>query len=434
VKDIEKIASCYHPAGNKTRERVFSRKDIEILAPVGSWESLRAAVAARADAVYFGVGQLNMRAGSAAAFTADNLLEIVAVARAAKVKTRLTVNTVIYDDEMEQMRTLIDRARAEGVDAVIVSDQAAMLYAHSTGVEVHLSTQLNISNFETVKFYAQWADVMVLARELTLEQVQTIHDGIVREKICGPHGEPVRIEMFVHGALCMAVSGRCYLSLHDSGHSANRGACRQLCRRSWLLRDRETGDEIAAESHYLLSPKDLCTIGFLDRMLAAGVRVMKIEGRARSAEYVRRTVECYDEAVHAVVAGEFSPERAAGWTARLAEVFNRGFWDGYYLGAPVVELSKRYGSSATRTKVYVGKVTNYFKRIGVAEIAVEASPLERGSEILVLGPTTGVLGGSADEVFVSERPAEVAPQGGLCSVKMPLVRRGDKLYKIVTAQ
>jgi putative protease len=410
---------------------MINREDIEILAPAGSWESLRAAVAAGADAVYFGVGALNMRSGSAANFTPDDLPKIVRIARRAGVRTRLTVNTVIYDEELDAMRALIDRAAEAGVDAVIASDQAAILYARERGMAVHISTQVNVSNVEALRFYAQWADTVVLARELTLEQVRRIADA----GITGADGRPVRIEMFAHGALCMAVSGKCYLSLHECGESANRGACRQICRRSYRLTDTETGAEIAADGRYLLSPKDLCTLPFLDRMLEAGVRVLKIEGRARSAEYVSRVVGCYREAVEAVVEGTFSADRAAEWVARLGEVFNRGFWGGYYLGAPTVELTREYGSAATRRKVYVGRVTNFFRRVGVAEVQVEASPLDVGDRIVIMGATTGAQEGVVGELFVDERPVAAAPQGKRCSLKTAgVVRRGDKLYKIVDAQ
>lgn len=414
---------------------MLTRSDIEIMAPVGSYESLMAAIAAGADSVYFGVGKLNMRSKSAANFTLDDLARIVSIARQHGLKTYLTVNTVLYDDEIATMHEVIDRAKREGVDAVIVADQSAILYARSVGMEVHISTQLNVSNTETLRFYAQWADVVVLARELNLDQIARIHDNICREPICGPGGQPVKIEMFAHGALCMSISGKCYLSLHECGQSANRGACRQICRRSYMLRDRDTGEEIAVEGRYLLSPKDLCTIPFLDRFIGAGVRVLKIEGRARSAEYVKRVVETYDEAVRAVVEGTFSAEKADRWVERLSEVFNRGFWSGYYQGAPVVELSAHYGSSATVRKVYVGKITNFFKKIGVAEVQVEASPLERGASYVILGETTGALEGTVEEVYVDERPAEVAPQGIFCSIRTPQpVRRGDKLYKIVPAE
>ncbi len=425
------------------------RSDIEIMAPVGSWEALAAALDAGADSIYFGVEGLNMRARSSANFTLDDLGEIVRRARARNVKSCLTVNTVIYDDEVDLMHGIIDRAAAEGVSAIIASDQSAILYARKAGMEVHISTQLNVSNTDTLKFYSQWADTVVLARELTLEQVARIHSETERQNIRGPKGGLVKIEMFAHGALCMAVSGKCYLSLHENGGSANRGACMQLCRRGYVLRDSETDDEIAVENNRLLSPKDLCTLPFLDRMLDAGVRVLKIEGRARSAEYVKRVVEVYSEAVEAIMAdsatekngtklqtGEkrFTPERVEEWTNRLAEVFNRGFWGGYYLGAPVPELTKSYGSSATRRKVYVGKVTNFFRKISVAEILVEASPLETGSDVVVLGETTGAAEIGGIEVFVAEKPVQTASQGVFCSIKTDMVlRRGDKLYKIVNA-
>lgn len=413
----------------------MTRQDIEIMAPVGSYPSLMAAIDAGADSIYFGVEQLNMRARSSANFTLEDLSRIVKTAREHGVKTYLTVNTVLYDEELPVMRTIVDRALQEGVDAIIASDQAAILYARRIGMEVHISTQLNVSNLETLRFYSQWADVVVLARELTLPQIQHIHEGIERENICGPHGAPVKIEMFAHGALCMAVSGKCYLSLHESGCSANRGACRQICRRSYLLTDAETGHEIRSESNYLLSPKDLCTIGFLDRFLKAGVRVLKIEGRARSAEYVKRVVECYREAVEAVIDGSFCQEKVAAWTERLATVFNRGFWGGYYLGSPIAELSGAYGSSATKRKIYVGKVSNFFKKVSVAEIQVEASTLERGSELLFMGETTGALECTAETIFVDDKPAEIALQGSICTVKTPaLIHRGDQLYKIVEAK
>ncbi|MBP3356892.1 MAG: U32 family peptidase [Rikenellaceae bacterium] len=413
----------------------FGRGDIEIMAPVGSYESLQAALDAGADSIYFGVGDLNMRAKSSANFSLDDLARIVAEAHRRGVKTYLTVNTVLYDDELERMHEVIDRAAAEGVDAIIASDQAAILYARSRGVEVHISTQLNVSNSETLEFYSQWADVVVLARELDLERIREIAGRIEARDIRGPRGERIKIEMFAHGALCMAVSGKCYLSLHHTGCSANRGACRQICRRSYELTDRETGEVIRAESKYLLSPKDLCTIGFLDKFLDAGVRVLKIEGRARSAEYVKRVVECYSEAVEAVADGTYSEEKVREWLQRLGDVFNRGFWGGYYQGATTVELSSRYGSSAAKRKVFIGKVTNYFKKVGVAEVLVEAAPLESGSEVIFMGETTGVVEMTAESVFVADKPAEVALQGVYCSIKTPqLVHRGDRLFKLVSAE
>lgn len=402
------------------------------MAPVGSYESLRAAIAAGADSVYFGVGALNMRAKSAANFTPDDLGEIVRIAREAGVKTYLTVNTIVYDTEIAEMRRLIDRARAEGIDAVIAADFAVIRYARSTGVEVHISTQSNISNTEAVRFFAQWADVMVLARELSLEQVAAIRRAILEEPILGPKGEPVRIEMFAHGALCMAISGKCYLSLHESGCSANRGACRQVCRRKYTLADAQTGAQLEADGRYLLSPKDLCTIDFLDRFIEAGVRVLKIEGRARGAEYVKRVVECYDRALRALEADAYTPELAAELKERLSTVFNRGFWEGYYAGRPTVEHSAHYGSAATFRKVYVGKVTNFYKKISVAEVLVEAAPLRRGDRLLWMGETTGVVEQEAETIHLTDSPVQEVAQGSLCAVRTPaLVRRGDKLYKMV---
>ncbi|MBO5805673.1 MAG: U32 family peptidase [Tidjanibacter sp.] len=410
----------------------MKRSDIEIMAPCGCYEALHAAIAAGADSVYFGVGQLNMRSASAANFTLDDLAKIVAIAHEHGKKAYLTVNTVVYEDEIDTLHALLDRAAEERVDAVIVSDQAAILYARSKGLEVHISTQLSISNSETVRFYSQWADTVVLARELSLEQVRGVYDRIERDDICGPNGQKVKIEMFAHGALCMSVSGKCYLSLHATGCSANRGACRQICRHAYKLVDRDTGEELHAEGTYLLSPKDLCTIDFLDRFVDAGVRVLKIEGRARPAEYVKRVVECYDRALRAIEHGSFTPERVAKWKEELSTVFNRGFWGGYYLNQPVVELSQNYGSSATVKKVYVGRVTNVFKKAKVAEILVEASPLELGQKILISGETTGAVEFKPDQIWVDEKPAEVALQGRKCSVKLPQqVHRGDRLYKYV---
>ena len=402
------------------------------MAPVGSYESLVAAVAAGANSVYFGIGALNMRAASAANFGADDMAEIVEYAHSHGVKAYLTVNTIVYEEEIALMRTVLDAARDCGVDAVIISDQAAIEYASQIGLEVHISTQLNISNSETLRFYSRWADVVVLARELSLDRIAAISRKIKEENICGPSGELVKIEMFAHGAICMAISGKCYLSLHDNGCSANRGACRQICRHAYTLRDKDDDKEIRVDGQYLLSPKDLCTVDFLDKFIEAGVSVLKIEGRARSAEYVKRVVECYDEALRLMEAGEYTPESAEGLKERLATVFNRGFWGGYYLAQPAVELSNRYGSSATAKKVYVGKITNIFKKIGVAEVAVEASPFESGSRVVVLGKTTGAVEFEVGSVFVDEKPADVAPQGVLCSIEIPEgLHRGDKIYKYV---
>lgn len=414
----------------------MKRSEIEIMAPVGSYESLMAAIHAGADSVYFGVGKLNMRSASAANFTLDDLGRIVKTAHEHGVKTYLTVNTVVYEDEMADVHAVIDRARVEGVDAIIATDFAAILYARRVGVEVHISTQSNISNSEAVRFFAQWADTVVLARELSLEQVAAIHRQIVENDIRGPKGELVEIEMFAHGALCMAISGKCYLSLHETSCSANRGACRQICRRKYTITDRETGQALDIDGRYILSPKDLCTIDFLDRMVGAGVRVLKIEGRARGAEYVKRVVECYDRALRAMEAGEYTPELAASLKERLATVFNRGFWEGYYAGRPIAEHSRNYGSSATRRKVYVGKVVNFYKKISVAEVLVEAAPLARGEEIFFMGATTGVAEQRLDELHDRDgKPAESVRQGELCSIKTgELIHRGDQLYKFVPAE
>ncbi len=409
------------------------RSEIEIMAPVGSYESLAAAIQSGADAVYFGVGRLNMRSASAANFTLDDLGRIVAIARRAGVRSYLTVNTIVYEEELEAVREVIDRAKAEGVDAVIASDMAAIRYARSIGQAVHISTQCNISNSEAVRFYAQWADTVVLARELSLEQVAAIRRTIDRDDIRGPRGERVRIEMFAHGALCMSISGKCYLSLYETGCSANRGACRQLCRRKYTVTDKETGAALDVDGRYVLSPKDLCTIDFLDRMIGAGVSVLKIEGRARGAEYVRRVVACYDQALRAMEAGTYTPESAAELKERLRTVFNRGFWEGYYAGRPVVEHSPAYGSSATRRKVYVGKVVNFYKKLSVAEVAVEAAPLARGEEIFFMGATTGVAEQRLDELHGPDgAPCEAVVQGQLCAIRTPgVIRRGDQLYKFV---
>ena len=408
----------------------MKRTDIEIMAPVGSYESLRAAIAAGANSVYFGIGQLNMRSASAANFTADDMAEINRIAHENGVKTYLTVNTIIYDTELQQMHDVVDRAKAEGVDAIIASDMSVILYAYQVGVEVHISTQCNISNSEAVKFYSQWADVVVLARELSLEQIAMVHKAIVEQDIRGPKGELVKIEMFAHGALCMSISGKCYLSEHETACSANRGACRQICRRKYTIIDKDTGQMLDIDGRYILSPKDLCTVDFLDKFIAAGVSVLKIEGRARGAEYVKRVVESYDLALQAIERGEYSREYAESLKVTLAKVFNRGFWGGYYAGATIVEHSQNYGSSATRRKVYVGKVTNYFKRLGVAEVLIEASPLAVGDEILWMGETTGVVEQIVGEIRLDEKSVESVKQGDICSIKVEgrEIRRGDKLY------
>ena len=401
------------------------------MAPVGSYESLYAAINAGANSVYFGIGQLNMRSASAANFTADDMAEINRIAHENGVKTYLTINTIIYDTELELMHSVVDRAKAEGVDAIIASDMSVILYAYHAGVEVHISTQCNISNSEAAKFYSQWADVVVLARELSLEQIAMVHKAIVEQDIRGPKGELLKIEMFSHGALCMSISGKCYLSEHETACSANRGACRQICRRKYTLQDKDTGEMLDIDGRYILSPKDLCTVDFLDKFIAAGVSVLKIEGRARGAEYVKRVVESYDLALRAIERGDYSREYAEELKVTLAKVFNRGFWGGYYAGAKVVEHSTNYGSSATRRKVYVGKVTNYFKRLGVAEVLIEASPLAVGDEILWMGETTGCVEQIVGEIRLDLNPIEAVKQGDVCSIKVEgaEIRRGDKLYK-----
>jgi len=359
----------------------MDRKELEIMAPAGSFDCLVAAIEGGADSVYFGIGRLNMRSRSANNFSPEDLPEVMRICREYGVKGYMTLNITLYGEDLEDAYRALDMAKEAGVNAIIASDMAAIAYCRKIGLEVHISTQLSISNLESLRFYAQFADVIVLARELTLDQVKRIHEGILRENIRGPKGELVRIEMFAHGALCMAVSGKCYLSLGLTGASANRGACMQICRRGYEVRDLETGEKLVVDNKYIMSPKDLCTIDFMDKIIDSGVRVFKIEGRARSADYVRRCASCYRKAADAVCDGTFTPETAAALKNSLAEVFNRGFWDGYYLGAPLGEWSSVYGSQATRRKVYCGKVTNWFDRIGVAEITVESAPVKAGSDL-----------------------------------------------------
>ena len=415
------------------------------MAPVGSWESLAAAIEAGANSVYFGIEHLNMRARSSANFTTNDLHTIAERCQAAGVKTYLTLNTVMYPEDLPLMRTIVDHAKQAGISAIIASDIAVMQYANEAGVEVHLSTQLNIANTEALRFYAQFADVVVLARELNLDQVASIHRDIEAQHICGKHGEPIRIEMFCHGALCMAVSGKCYLSLQNYNLSANRGACVQICRRGYTVQDKETGMQLDIDNQYIMSPKDLKTIHFLNKMLDAGVTVLKIEGRARGAEYVKTVVECYREAIEAYEKGEYNrPEingRIAAWDERLARVFNRGWWDGYYLGQRLGEWTHEYGSRATRKKVYAGKVTNYFKQIGVAEFFVEAADIHQGDEFLVTGETTGAYEGVFTDIRIdlkqsgmenADIPAGTATKGVFFSAKTDkILHRGDKLYKLV---
>ena len=412
----------------------MNRKDFEIMAPVGSRESLAAALQAGADSIYFGIERLNMRAHSASTFTIDDLKEIAAACREQGVKSYLTVNTIIYGEDLPLMREILDAAHEAGISAVIASDIAVMTYARSIGLEVHLSTQLNISNAEALRFYAQFADVVVLARELKIEQVQEIYEAIVRDHICGPGGQPVRIEMFCHGALCMAVSGKCYLSLQNTGRSANRGECMQLCRRGYVVRDRETDTELEIDGPYIMSPKDLKTIRFLDKLVNAGVRVFKIEGRARGPEYVKKVVECYSEALEAIIDGTFTEEKKDAWDQRLSTVFNRGFWDGYYQGQRLGEWAQTYGSQATERKVYVGRGTKYYSRLGLGEFRIEAAELKVGDKFLVTGPTTGALYGIIEEMHDDSNAAvPVARQGTNVSFKVEAkVRPSDKLFRIDT--
>lgn len=410
----------------------MTRKDFEIMAPVGSYESLYAALQGGADSIYFGVEGLNMRARSSANFTLDDLNHIVSLCSEREVKTYLTVNTVIYNQELEKMREVIACAGKAGVTAIIASDLAAILYARSIGVEVHISTQCNVSNFEAVRFYAQYADVVVLAREVALEQVMEIHRQILENDLRGPKGELIKIEMFAHGALCMAVSGKCYLSLHEKNASANRGACYQICRRAYTVKDREDNVELDIENEYIMSPKDLCTVGFINKMIDAGVRVFKIEGRARSAEYVRTVCECYNEAICAYLDNTYTKEKITVWKERLATVFNRGFWDGYYLGQRLGEWSEVYGSKATKKKILLGKVTNYFTNLQVAEFKIESFDLQLSDEILIQGPTTGTIQMKVSEIRLDLQPVERVEKGNVFSMLVSeKVRRGDKLYKWV---
>lgn len=409
--------------------------DFEIMAPVGSRESLAAAIQAHADSIYFGIGYLNMRAHSANTFSIDDLREIAQACNEHQMKSYLTVNTIIYDKDMQMMHHIIDAAHEAGISAVIASDVAVMTYARQIGQEVHLSTQLNISNIESLRFYSQFADVVVLARELNMDQVAAIYQAIKEEQICGPNGKPIRIEMFCHGALCMAVSGKCYLSLHEMNNSANRGACMQVCRRSYTVRDKESGVELDIDNQYIMSPKDLKTIHFINKMIDAGVRVFKIEGRARGPEYVRTVTECYKQALQAVAEGNYTDGKIAAWDERLKTVFNRGFWDGYYLGQRLGEWSKNYGSQATERKIYVGKGIRYFSNIGVAEFAVEAAELNIGDKLLITGPTTGVLFAELKDARVDLKSVTIVHKGKHFSMQVSeKIRPSDKLFKLVSTQ
>lgn len=407
-------------------------QEYEIMAPVGSRESLAAAIQAGAGSIYFGIGQLNMRSHSANHFTIEDLKEIAETCNERGIKTYLTVNTVIYGEDINTMHEIIDAAKAANITAAIVSDVAVMVYCRQVGLEVHLSTQLNISNIEALKFYAQFADVAVLARELNMEQVAEIYRQIEEQDIRGPRGELVRIEMFCHGAFCMAISGKCYMSLHDSNRSANRGQCTQICRRSYTVTDNETGNQLEIDNKYIMSPKDLKTIRFVDRMMKSGVRVFKIEGRARGPEYVYEVITCYKEAIQSVLDGTFTEEKKDKWDERLSTVFNRGFWDGYYQGQRLGEWTKNYGNKATEKKVLVGKVMKYFSKLGVAEIAVEASEVEKNQSMLITGPTTGIMKFDPSEIRYDLNPVDKAEKGWRVSIPVPdKVRPNDKVYKLV---
>ncbi len=412
----------------------MNTKKVELLAPAGSFESLMAAIKAGADSVYFGIEQLNMRARSSNNFTIDDLAEIAGICREHKIKAYLTINTILYDHDLSLMRGIIDAAKAHGLNAVIASDVAAIRYAKDIGVPVHISTQVNITNIETVEFYAAYGDVMVLARELSLMQVAAINREIVRRNVTGPSGNLVRLEVFGHGALCMAVSGKCYLSLHSDFASANRGACIQNCRRSYIVTDKEQGNEYEIDNEYIMSAKDLSTIGFLDDIFNAGVAVLKIEGRGRSADYVYTVVNCYREAIDAYLAGTYTPELVEAWTARLSTVFNRGFWDGYYLGRTMGEWSNVYGSKATKRKIYLGRGVKYFDNINIGEFKMEAHELGLGDEILITGPTTGVVQTTVSEIRVNDSSSNSVKKGQTFSIPLTeRVRASDKLYKLVDA-
>lgn len=412
----------------------IERKDIELLAPAGSFESLMAAIQGGANAVYFGLGKLNMRARSAGNFTVDDLPEIMHICNENHIRAYLTLNIVFYDQEMEEMRKTMNLAKKHKITAIIASDQAVIGYARSKGMEVHISTQVNISNMEAVKFYAAFADVMVLARELNIEQVKEIHRQIEIQQIKGPSGELVKLEMFIHGALCMSISGKCYLSLHEHNHAANRGDCYQDCRKSYTVTEKETGRQLDIVEENIMSPKDLCTIHFLNKLLDAGVRVLKIEGRARSPEYVKAVSACYNEAIQAYLDNTFTKEKIEKWREKLATVFNRGFWDGYYLGQRLGEWSEVYGSKATKRKIYIGKCLNYFDKIQVAEFLCETGDLSLGDKIFIIGPTTGVIETSIQEIRVDLKSVEKTSRGDRFSIPVKeLTRRSDKLYKVVDA-
>jgi len=414
---------------------IYYMDQIELMSPVGSFESLMAAIQGGADAVYFGVGKLNMRSRSSVNFTLENLAEITSICRENKVKSYLTLNTVVYDEEMEEIDKVIAAAKANQIDAIIASDFSVLEKVKAAGIELHISTQCNISNAGAVRYFSAMADVMVLARELNLEQVSSIIKTIDKEQIKGPSGKPVKIEIFAHGALCMAVSGKCYISLDNYNFSANRGACYQLCRRGYVVKDKESELELEIDNQYIMSPKDLCTIGFLDKILKAGVTVLKIEGRGRSPEYVKTVTACYKEAILSYQDGSYSQEKIAAWNERLREVFNRGFWDGYYLGQTTGEWNAKYGSVATKEKLYIGKVNNYYSKLKVAEIKIESHDLQTGDEVIIMGSTTGVYEDVISEIRVDLQSTPIAKKGEVCSIPVVSeIRRGDKLYKLIAKE
>lgn len=410
----------------------MTARDVEIMAPVGSYESLTAAIQGGADSVYFGIEQLNMRSKSSNNFTLDDLVTISEICQKNNIRTYITLNTVVYDDELPLMRSIVDAAKTNNISAIIASDQSVIQYANSVGMEIHMSTQTNITNIGAVKYYAHFAEVMVTARELNLKQVKAITDAIADEKITGPSGNLIQIEVFAHGALCMAVSGKCYLSLDNMNSSANRGACLQVCRRPYEVKDKDGGIELEVDNEYIMSPKDLNTISFIDKILKAGVSVLKIEGRGRSPEYVKTVVECYREAVNAYFDDYFTDENIEKWNQKLGSVYNRGFWDGYYLGRKMGEWTERYGSQATKRKIYVGKITNYFTKLGVAEIKMETQNLSLGEEIKIIGPTTGVYEDELSEIRVDLKKVNRTIKGEVCSIPVKsIIRRGDKVYKVI---
>lgn len=410
----------------------MNRKDIELMSPVGSYESLMASIQGKADAIYFGIGKLNMRSKSTLNFTLADLEKIVNICNDGGVRSYVTLNSLIYDDDLDEMRKIIDACKNAGVHAIIASDITVLNYAFSKNLEIHISTQQNISNIEAVRFYSQFADVIVLARELNLDQIGHIHEAIIRYNIKGPSGNLLKIELFTHGALCMAISGKCYLSLHEYNHSANRGECYQICRRAYIVTDKDSQAQFEIDNEYIMSPKDLCTVGFIDKIIESGAKLLKIEGRARSPEYIKTVIECYDEAIRSYCENEYSSEKIINWIKRLSSVYNRGFWEGYYLGKKLGEWNNVYGSKSTKRKIYIGKTLNYFSKIQVAEFLIETGSLQIGDEILIIGPTTGVIDTQVAEIRVNLNNVNFTKKGEKCSIPLNKVtRRSDKLYKLI---